>query len=145
MKTRPTFAALTSVALLGCVVPSASAATPRCTDGKVCVWEDDDYEGSKRSMEYNGNDYSTIFYSNWVGTYSDKPLNDSITSVRNQGLSCDVYFYEHAYHKGASIKFDRVNEGFNYQDPYLKNGGGSGSSSGQNWNDRISSHRWGNC
>ncbi|KAB7739566.1 hypothetical protein GA707_20175 [Nostocoides sp. F2B08] len=89
-------------------------------------------------------DYYTVIWSDHV-PYGNNYINRDVSSVRNQGVSCDVRFHELTGGRGEWLYFDRVSEGVNYQDPYLANGGGSSAYRGENWDNRILSHRFTNC
>lgn len=133
---------LVATALL--LAAPAQAGTEQCFNGAACVWKDNTYSGRWRGMVNNMNDYYTVIWSDHV-PYGNNYINQDVSSVRNQGVSCDVRFHEGADGSGGHIYSKRVVDGVNYQDPYLTNGGGTGTASSQNWDNRIRSHRFTFC
>lgn len=137
-----------AIALLGAGVLATIAANPanagtnQCWNGAACVWKNSSYTGLFRGMTTSSMNYPITPWSD--GTYS---LGDEVSSVRSQGNSCRLRFVRNINQdpNDQYIYFNRVADGYNYQDPYLSNGGGSGPWSGQNWNDRISSHKFVDC
>ena len=125
------------------VAAPAQAGTEQCYNGAACVWQHSSYSGKFRGMTQDANNYGGIVWADWQ--YSNRFIATQVSSVRSQGNSCDVRFYDSTDGLGQSIYFDRVSDGYNYQDPYLANGGGTGTASGQNWDNRIRSHRFVNC
>lgn len=119
---------------------AAQAGTNQCANGQACVWKNKDYLDLFRGMTSTANDYRTITWND--GSYD---LNDEVSAVRSQGNSCRLKFFADRNQGGHWIYFNAVKEGFNYQDPYLANGGGTGTYSTEGWNDRISSHQFVDC
>jgi hypothetical protein len=122
----------------------AEASISQCTNGQACVWKDSSYFGHFRGMTGTADDYNTIFWDDSV-PWDQFITRTSVSSVRNQGNSCWVRFYDNINQGGAYIYFKRVADGGGYQDPYLTNGGGFGPYASSNWNDTIASHGWFNC
>ncbi|MFI5937256.1 peptidase inhibitor family I36 protein [Actinoplanes sp. NPDC051494] len=132
-----------TIGIAGSLVATApaEAALSECSPGQVCLWGENDYSGCFRGMTNTGYDYNTIVWSTCT-TYS---INNGANSVRNYGNSCAVALFDGAQHTGPAILFNRVADNYNYQDPKLSNGGGvgfNGAYAGQNWQDRISSHKF---
>ena len=134
-------APLGCLAVLGIATP-ATAGTDQCWNGAACVWKNSSYTNLFRGMVTSSKDYHVTAWSD--GTFS---LGDEVSSVRSQGNTCRVKFFRNRNYEDTDkfIYFNRVADGSNYQDPYLSNGGGAGPWAGENWNDRISSHRFVDC
>lgn len=117
-------------------IPGAHADLSQCANGYACMWGENSYSGC-----HYKNSIDTGLLPTWA-TCPSSSANDGANSVRNQGNNCNVVFFEHGNYGGVGILFNRVIDGFNYQDPMLSNGGGigfGGNVAGQNWQDRISS------
>ncbi|GAB3083032.1 hypothetical protein GCM10027186_47790 [Micromonospora schwarzwaldensis] len=115
----------------------AYATESQCGSTSVCLWGEDDYSGCFRGMSTTKvDDYATI---RWASPCTAR-IDNGANSVKNEGTSCSVRLYDGVNQSGSFILFNRELDGANFRDPYLANGGGTGSSSGQNWQDRISSH-----
>lgn len=139
MRTNAVLASLMLFGLLG--TGTANAGITQCQNGQACVWRDGSYSGKFRGMTLGANNYTGI-------TWSDGSLSVAqASSVRNQGNNCDIRFYKGINQTGDNMYFDRVVEGFNYQDPNLTNGGGSalGRNYTSNFDNSIRSHGWTNC
>lgn len=129
--------------LMAALVPAApAAAAPVCEYTKACIMADLSYQGKWSAIGGDVYNYANIALNPLRITYG----NDQATSVSANGGSCRVRYYEHADHTGKWIHFDRANDARpTYQDPDLRNGGGEGQYSAENWDDRISSHKWYQC
>lgn len=135
-------AGLALIAATAITAQPATASLSQCYSGAVCLWGENNYTGAFKGMTRNAYDYRTI---KWNYPYHAYSIHNGANSVRNQGNSCLVVLYAGLQHTGPAIMFNRVNQGINYQDPYLANGGGvgyNGRYASENWQNRISSHEW---
>jgi hypothetical protein len=138
--------ATTMLALVAVFGGAASAQADDCTSTHACVWQNSDYNtgwylgNGFRAMTQSDQYYTLTTWSDVAGN-----LNDAVSSVKSYGGSCRLRFFTDEKYAGSSIYFNRVADGSNYEDPLLSNGGGTGTASGQNWDDRISSHQFVDC
>lgn len=115
---------------------AAQASIAQCSTGYACLWGENDYSGCFYQSAVDRDGLPT-----WA-TCTGANANNGANSVRNEGQSCNVVFFDQTGRVGPGILFNRVADGYNFQDPYLGNGGGVGFNGGvatQNWNNRISS------
>lgn len=60
--------------------------------------------------------------------------NDCISSIRNEGISCEAVIWEHPNFGGSNFVINR--------DTFVDNLATRGKPSGGNWNDVVSSNNW---
>ena len=137
---------LALVAVFGGAASAQADDGSDCTRTRVCVWENQDYWENMNGSGFRGMTQSDQYYSETSWSDNSAPnINDKVSSVKSYGASCRVRFFTDEKYGGSSIYFKRVADGYNYEDPMLSDGGGTGSASGQNWDDRISSHQFVDC
>jgi hypothetical protein len=96
-----------------------------CESGAVCLWKHSDFSGTCWYIDYGHEiDYSVKTYGSWCNE-SDNDLNDSVSSIINNGNSMNTRHYTGANYTGYYKTLPR----------------------GQYWslvwrNDQLSSHRW---
>lgn len=113
---------------------AAYAGTGACSKGYACVWNDSGYNGGSRAEHL-----SSILL----------PLkyNNEASSAAANGGSCRATYFYDAW-DGTGKYFILNSQTLvkkNYRDPYLANGAGIGTHSGENWNDRVSHIKFGQC
>lgn len=122
---------------------TAFASVSQCKSGNVCLWGENTYSGCFAQYSGNQPDYTKL---TWQQTCRiGVRINDGANSVKNHGTRCSVALFQNIHYTGPAILFNSQAQGYNYEDPKLGNGGGTGYNghyNGQNWQDRISSHKW---
>lgn len=130
--------ALAAIALLASLAISSTEAKAGpgggCSDGNVCVFGATSYTGCYRDMDQDNGDYRNVPWQ----SCSSGDIQDSVSSLKNRG-QCNVRMFADVGQTGAQITFSSP-PGGTINDPYLTNGGGASGQTGDNWNDRISSH-----
>ncbi len=124
--------ALAAVLVLAVLVATpAQAALSQCNSGYLCLWHNDNYEGSFDQSE--GFIILRLLY------------NNQANYVASYGNTNCAQFYDQQDLTGVNIYFSRPARGGIYRDPHLANGGGYGPNNGENWADRIGSANWRTC
>lgn len=81
------------VVLLAALVPAANVAawstTCNTTTKRICLFKHEDYVVPKATTDVTVESYTT----NYPNT--TEPVNDSVTSIKNNFAGTDVRFYEH--------------------------------------------------
>ena len=129
--------------LLATAVPQSEAgsASPKrngsggCANGDVCLWGLDSYQGCWKDMNNDQDVYGGITWANCPAS-----IDNGANSIKNRG-DCNVRMFEGPNKGGQQITFDSRFGGTN-NDPDLSNGGGASGNTGQNWQNRISSHNF---
>lgn len=106
----------------------AAQADSGCASGWACVWNRYSYTGAWAANDRDG---ALRITSDKAGVAKTKSA-----SAWANGKNCyQTYFYDSA---GQYFILDSEQvRGYNYRDPNLSNGAGTGRYAGQNWNDRV--------
>lgn len=136
MRARTVLIAAGIVLITAAGIQPATANPDTCVTGNVCLWGENSYTGCRLDRTGNVADYGSISWDNCAASPNNGP-----NSVTNRGSTCTVR-YDGTFYSGAYIYFSNPFLSGGYQDPLLSNGGGYGPYNAQNWQDRVSSHRW---
>lgn len=127
-------AAVLAVAGVGAAGPASAAEIGICTTGWACTFP------------YNNYEYTNNYQQNYQYSISDFFVGDNwADSVMSYGRSCRTSWYKNANYGGASFYMMRQADGYNYQDPNLSNGAGSGPYSGSNFSNSLTSLKFVDC
>lgn len=121
---------MTSFAVAGLVTSGAavvapagaSASTAQCGAGNACIWGENSYTGLVKG--FTG---SQAAFTSWNG--STVSAGNGANSIFNRS-GCTTYWYDYTNYGGHGKVFNTESTGFNYIDPDLGNGGGTGIAGG---------------
>jgi hypothetical protein len=102
-----------------------------CLQDTVCLFEARNYDHSIYINEFNNSNYYVASYHFSDDGHSHR-VNDTASSVDNDGGSCGTSHYEHAYYSGQAFWLPRGDAVANL----------GGSWFGGYFNNRLSSHQW---
>jgi hypothetical protein len=114
----------------------AQASEDQCTGGNFCLWEHSNFSGCFRAFSGDISNYSGRTWSTCPGTLMD----NRATSVKNEGNSCSVRFFQFPNYSGINLFLYRQGSG---NEPYRDGNLSDGTSNDPRpFNDAISSHDW---
>ncbi len=96
-----------------------------CQAGEVCLFEAIDYDHGYKGFSGDSLNYWWLDYLLTDDGHTHR-LNDTSTSIDNDGNSCGSRHYEHSNHGGASFWLAR----------------GDAIAGLGAWSDRLTSHKW---
>lgn len=106
-----------------------------CPDesGALCFWPAADYAGTPGKVFGTNNNWANLNDSaNRCG--ASVGWNDCISSIRNEGISCEAVIWEHPNRGGSNFVINR--------DTFVANLATRGKPSGGNWDNVVSSNSW---
>ncbi|MDN0199267.1 peptidase inhibitor family I36 protein [Streptomyces sp. S.PNR 29] len=114
------------------LAPTAQAAVTDCPDesGYFCFWTDVDYGGPMGKVSGNNPDWGDFT----GGCNTTSRWDNCASSLRNEGLRCEVVVYQYTNYGGSSWVINRDTRAANLTQ-WAKPSGGT-------WNDAISSNDW---
>jgi hypothetical protein len=127
--------AATSVAMGAAVMASApaSASYGQCPDesGYLCFWKDPNWSGGFGKVEDRNSDWRKFY----GGCGTERHWSDCVSSIRNEGLSCEAVVYNVIGYGEPHWVINRDTEASDLRQWGRPDGGGT-------WDNAISSNNW---